>query len=96
MLILTRKPGESIVIDGNIIVTFLEQRGAQVRIGINAPRAVKIYRQEVYDQIKLENQAAAKSVDKQSAEDLLKLFANKKVKKTLVEESEKKEEDGNG
>ena len=88
MLILTRKPGESIVIDGNIIVTFLEQRGGQVRIGVDAPRSVKIYRQEVYDQIKAENQQAAKSVDKQSAEDLLKLYGKKKAKK--------EEEDGNG
>ena len=86
MLILTRKPGESIVIDGNIVVTYLEQRGGQVRIGVDAPRAVKIYRQEVYDQIKAENQQAAKSIDPQSAEELLKRYGKKKIKK----------EEGNG
>jgi carbon storage regulator len=51
MLILSRRAGETIVIDGNIRITVLEVRGDQVRIGIEAPRSVSVHRQEVFDQI---------------------------------------------
>ncbi len=46
MLILTRKVGESIIIDDNIQITILETTGTQIRIGINAPKEVKVYRQD--------------------------------------------------
>lgn len=59
MLILSRREGETIVIDGNIRVTVMEVRGDQVRIGIDAPRSVSVHRQEVFDQISSANQAAA-------------------------------------
>lgn len=55
MLILSRREGETIVIDGNIRVTVLEVRGDQVRIGIEAPRSVSVHRQEVFDQISARN-----------------------------------------
>ncbi len=55
MLILSRREGETIVIDGNIRVTVLEVRGDQVRIGIEAPRNVSVHRQEVFDQISARN-----------------------------------------
>ncbi len=58
MLALTRKKGESLVVDNNIEITVLEIRGDQVKIGITAPREVSIYRKEVYLQIQKENQAA--------------------------------------
>ena len=58
MLVLTRKPGESIVIDNNIIITVVELRGGQVRIGIEAPRSVQVHRQEIYEQVRAENIAA--------------------------------------
>lgn len=61
MLILTRKPGEAIVIGDNIKVTFVEIKGNQVRLGIDAPREVKVYRQEIFDQIQAENLEAAQS-----------------------------------
>lgn len=51
MLVLTRKAGESIVIGDDVVVTVLEVRGGQVRIGIEAPREVTIYRAEVHDQV---------------------------------------------
>ena len=54
MLVLTRKLGENIVINDNIIVTVLENRGNQVRIGIAAPRTVEVHRQEIYDRIQAE------------------------------------------
>ena len=58
MLALTRKKGESLVIGNNVEITVLEVRGDQVKIGINAPKEVSIYRKEVYLQIQEENKAA--------------------------------------
>ena len=62
MLALTRKKGESLVINNNIEITVLEIRGDQIKLGINAPKDVPIYRKEVYLQIQEENKAAI-SVD---------------------------------
>lgn len=50
MLVLTRKVGETIVIANDIVVTVLEIRGGQVRLGVEAPREVSILRSEVQDQ----------------------------------------------
>ena len=58
MLALTRKKGESLIINNNIEVTVLEIRGDQIKLGISAPKDVSIYRQEVYLQIQEENKAA--------------------------------------
>lgn len=58
MLALTRKKGESLVINHNIEITVLEIRGDQVKIGITAPKEVPVYRKEVYIQIEEENKAA--------------------------------------
>ncbi len=49
MLVLSRRPGEEIVIDGTIRVTVVEIRGNQVRLGITAPPSVPVDRQEVHD-----------------------------------------------
>jgi carbon storage regulator len=49
------------MIGDDISVSIIEVRGDQVRIGVDAPRAVKVYRQEVYDAIKAENKAASES-----------------------------------
>ncbi len=54
MLALTRKKGESIVINNNIEISVLEIRGDQIKIGISAPKDVPIYRKEVYLQIQEE------------------------------------------
>lgn len=51
MLVLSRKKNESIVIDGNIVITVVEVRGDKVRLGIEAPREVPVHRSEVYDAI---------------------------------------------
>jgi len=59
MLILTRKLGESIQIGDEIRITFLEIKGKQVRIGIEAPKAVTVHREEVYRMIQEQNQQAA-------------------------------------
>ena len=59
MLALTRKKGESLVINNNVEITVLDIRGDQVKIGISAPKDVPIYRKEVYLQIQKENEAAS-------------------------------------
>jgi len=63
MLVLTRRPGESIVIQNDIVVTIVEIRGGQVRIGIEAPRSVQVHRAEVYEQVRRENLAAAEHAE---------------------------------
>jgi len=61
MLILSRKINEKVIINDDITISIIEIRGDQVRIGIDAPKKVKVFRQEVYDAIKAENKAASKS-----------------------------------
>ena len=58
MLALTRKKGESLVINNNIEITVLDIRGDQIKIGIMAPKEVPVYRKEVYLQIQKENEAS--------------------------------------
>ena len=58
MLVLTRKTGEGIIIGDDIRITVVELKGGGVRIGIDAPREMKVHRQEVYDRIKQENKEA--------------------------------------
>jgi carbon storage regulator (csrA) len=52
MLVLTRKPGEGIIIGDNITIKIIEMKSGGIRIGIEAPRDTKIYRQEVFDRIR--------------------------------------------
>ena len=62
MLILSRKLNEKVVIGDDITISIIEIRGDQVRLGIDAPKVVKVFRQEVFDAIKAENKAASQSV----------------------------------
>ena len=59
MLVLTRKPGQSVYIGEDVKVTLMEIKGNQVRVGIDAPASVRIYREEIYFQILEENKSAA-------------------------------------
>jgi carbon storage regulator len=61
MLILARKVNESIIIGDQIVLSVVDIKGDQVKLGIQAPRNVKVYRQEVYEAIQEENRAAAMS-----------------------------------
>lgn len=61
MLILTRKLNEKVVIGDGIVVSVVELRGDQVKLGIEAPKSVKVFRQEVYEAIQEENRRAAGS-----------------------------------
>jgi len=63
MLALARKVNQSIVIGNDIEVTILEIKGDQIKIGINAPKNVPIYRKEIYTQIQEENKSAVQEVD---------------------------------
>lgn len=61
MLALSRKKGESIVINNDVEITVLDIKGDQVKIGITAPKSVPVYRKEVYLQIQEANKAASSS-----------------------------------
>ena len=61
MLILTRKLGESITIGDDIKITFLETKGKQVRIGIDAPPHILVHREEIFNLIMEQNIQAAKA-----------------------------------
>lgn len=61
MLVLTRKIGESIKINEDVKITVIDIKGRNIRLGIEAPRETKIYREEVFNKIKDENVEAAKS-----------------------------------
>ena len=58
MLILTRKTEQQIKIGEDITLTIIEVKGDQVKIGVEAPKTVKVYRKEVFDAIQDENKAA--------------------------------------
>jgi carbon storage regulator len=59
VLIITRRPGERIMLGDDITIHVMEIVGSSVRIGIEAPKALPIYREELWAAIKEENQAAA-------------------------------------
>ncbi|MDR1326077.1 MAG: carbon storage regulator CsrA [Treponema sp.] len=61
MLILSRKINEKIMIGEDISISIIEIQGDHIRIGVDAPKNIKIFRQEVFDAIKMENKAAATS-----------------------------------
>ena len=75
MLALARKINQSIMIGSDIEITLLEIKGDQVKIGINAPKSVPIYRKEIYMQIQDDNKKASEGeID---VEVLNKLFSGK-------------------
>ena len=62
MLILTRRVGETVMIGNDITVTVLGVKGNQVRVGVNAPKEVAVHREEIYERIKREEEAAGGAV----------------------------------
>ena len=72
MLALSRKKNEAIVIDNNIEITILEVKGDQVKIGINAPKEVPVYRKEVYMQIQESNKEAVNPECLEALKNLMK------------------------
>lgn len=76
MLALSRKLNESIIIDNHIEITILEIKGDQIKLGINAPKSIPIYRKEIYLQIQEANkEAMSANMDKDI---LSKLFQKSK------------------
>lgn len=63
MLILSRRPGESVTIGDDIVVTVVAASGNQIRLGISAPREVRVLREEIYKSLQEENRAAASAAD---------------------------------
>ena len=59
MLIITRRPGEKLMIGDDVVVEIIEVSGSSVRIGIAAPKSVPVYREEIYSAVKAENAASA-------------------------------------
>jgi len=55
MLVLSRKPGETIMIGDSISITVLGIQGNQVRIGVNAPMDIEVHREEIYERIQKES-----------------------------------------
>jgi carbon storage regulator len=86
MLILTRKLGESITIGDDIKITFLEAKGKQVKLGIEAPLHIAVHREEIYHLIREQNIQAVKvaSVEIEALPDMwdgLKNLLSKDVKR---------------
>ena len=61
MLVITRKPGDRVCLGDDITVTVLDVVGSTVRLGIDAPAEIPVYRHEVWEAVKAENRAAADS-----------------------------------
>jgi carbon storage regulator len=61
MLRITRRVGERIIFGDDVVVEVMEIKGNMVRLGIDAPRSLPVYREEIWLDVKRENQAAAQS-----------------------------------
>ena len=70
MLTLSRKKGESLVINNNIEVTILDIRGYQIKVGIAAPKEVPVYRKEIFLEIQESNKNAMESGDMEALKNL--------------------------
>ena len=77
MLVLTRKLGEVIRVGDVVTVRVLEVKGNQVRLGVDAPADVRIYREEVYRAIRKENEEAAAS-ERSSLDEALKTWQSQR------------------
>jgi carbon storage regulator len=80
MLVLTRKPGQSIMIGDGVEVQVLSVAGEKVRLGITAPRDVSIFRNEVYDRIESENAERDREEDgtNEAVEDALERLSSRR------------------
>jgi len=75
VLVLTRKVGEQILIGDDIVVTVLEVKGDSIKVGIDAPRGIKIQRPEMLAAVIESNQQAAAAADDQAAAKLKDIFS---------------------
>jgi carbon storage regulator len=63
LLVLTRRSGESVMIGDDVVITVLEARGDVIRLGIQAPKDVRVHREEVYRELQAANREAASPTD---------------------------------
>ena len=61
MLILTRRVGETVMINDDIAITVLGVKGNQVRVGINAPKEISVHREEIYQKIKSQEETVGQT-----------------------------------
>jgi carbon storage regulator len=59
MLMMTRRAGQKIIVGDDVTIEVVEVAGNTVRIGVNAPRSVPVYREEIWTAVRAENEAAA-------------------------------------
>lgn len=92
MLVLSRKNGQKIIINDDIEITILESKFDSCKIAINAPKDVKIYREEVYKQIqlanKMSNTASVEAIDSLTSLIGQNLEANTKVNKVIIKKKD--------
>lgn len=92
MLVLSRKNGQKIIINDNIVITVLESRNDICKIAIEAPREVQIYREEVYKQIqlsnKLSNKTSVESIDSLASLVSQNVEVPKKINKIIIKKKE--------
>jgi carbon storage regulator len=89
MLILSRKKGESIIINNNIEIVITSIEGDQVKLGINAPSDIDIFRKEVLDAIQQSNREAAKvDLNLEQVKEMIK-FPKKSIKNNIEKEIKK-------
>ncbi len=63
MLMMTRRAGEKIILGDDIVIEVVEVTGNTVRLGVNAPRSLPVYREEIWAAVRAENEAAAAAKD---------------------------------
>ncbi|TGV31011.1 carbon storage regulator CsrA [Mesorhizobium sp. M00.F.Ca.ET.186.01.1.1] len=79
MLVLKRKLGESVVINDTITVKIVAIEGDTVKLGIEAPKDIRIFREELYNSIKKENEGAVASAAEWNLEEVNLLLSKKDV-----------------
>jgi carbon storage regulator len=77
MLIITRRPGEKIMVGDDVVIEVIEVSGSSVRIGIAAPKSIPVYREEIWAAVQAENKAAAASEVDQLPDDVPAAGKNK-------------------
>jgi carbon storage regulator len=81
MLRITRRAGERIMLGDDIVIEVSEVRGGTVRIGIDAPRSLPVYREEIWLEVKRENQTAAANAPGDAFADVARLLGDAGVER---------------
>jgi len=83
MLVLTRKTGQKIIIANEIEVTILETKGDSVKLGIQAPKHIAIYREEIYEEIKKANLQATEQAQASALNEAVSLLKPSAAKQDI-------------